>query len=1418
MSSLGRTFLLLTLLCLSVFSQFAQSADAKPVPESLQSWVDWVRDSADCPYIAGAKQETVCAWPHQLVLERSLDKAGLRFRQQWEVFDRGWIPLPGDSQSWPENVRIDGKPAVVISRQHRPFVFVDKGRLTLQGEFPGHDGKRAFWLPADVVLVRYLVAGVEQPVFLDDSGLLRFSPGKTATAVKLNQEKNSLTLKVFRHFRDDVPTEITTILRLTVSGKNRVVDFGRVTLPDSVPIQLQSRLRTSINERGELSAIVQSGTWDIRITAYYPHEQQRWWRGKAAVPFWPRNEYWYFQREPALYSTTLSGSPVIDPQSVDGPRQWNNLSAFIVAPNGGLEVKRVSRGTQASGETHATIERDLWMSFSGQSLFLRDQLTGEAKPYSSLVVASPDITPQAIYLDGKPQVMVRSDDGIGVSLRKRQLDATVLGTMDASEGYVMPANPYADLRAESIAARLHLPPGWRLLAVDSDIQGDTWLSQWSLYLVFLLLIVSIAFARVIGLGWGIFAAATLGITFHEPQTPVLLWLLLLGLVAVLRNGLGNYPRLTLFLQKLKSVVLLAIALMLAAYTVVHVRDAIHPQLSWTQAGTFEGTALEQADRAESMPAPEMVMRKSVPMVTEMMADGVPVLAASVATQDKSASVNRFRQENEIRSTVGVPRWQGRVHFLHWDESALQHAGSLPMVLMTPTMNLIFGFVSSAMLLLLFLRVAGVDLLMLRQWLRKRRTIVAVLFAAIGVVSLLPRPVVADDFPPAYLLKQLAEEVNRPPACLPDCASIDRLHLTLDAQGNMTARFSVQTVDDTGFALLQLPVAGLEFRAFVLDDKGPPRSLPLKRQGKQLLARLPRGSHEVVLQAVVAGDAAQLGIPLSVRRYSETVTGWVGSHVRDQHGWKALSFRRQQQREASAATDRPAVLPHSRLPAFFDVTREFMLTDGLYLETTVRRVSPTGSVETAAIPAWPQEVIIEAGAQVSRQGDVIQVLFNAGDQQIHFRSSLQFSDDELAASTGGLLRNIELPPAPEAQRTRWQFNYASQWELSVEGLPVIYQQTASGDNIKMLRPWPGETATLLVSRVAPQPGKTVAVQQFDLALAPHDGAGGALEIDVEVEATQAQTLVLKIPDATIRQVTVNGREINNEAGSEARIPLDIGHANIVIDGELNSGIAATYREPELSLVTSNGAPIELFNVTTEITMPRDRWVYHAEGRGVGPDFLFWSILPVLLLAAVILHVMQLGKINGVAWLAVMVGFTQANSFGLYIGIGMAVLFIGWLYLLKLREGMDPFAHSPLKFDAFQLLLLIVTIMALAAMADGLFNGLLGHPKMQVAGNGSDVWFLRWFNDRGLPQASVKSLPMLYYRIVILVWAIWLSFIVLRWIKYAWQAFSATTLYRPLGADKPGGQDAGEKSGKSNSALLWLAVVAVVLFLVMFFIGL
>ena len=77
------------------------------------------------------------------------------------------------------------------------------------------------------------------------------------------------------------------------------------------------------------------------------------------------------------------------------------------------------------------------------------------------------------------------------------------------------------------------------------------------------------------------------------------------------------------------------------------------------------------------------------------------------------------------------------------------------------------------------------------------------------------------------------------------------------------------------------------------------------------------------------------------------------------------------------------------------------------------------------------------------------------------------------------------------------------------------------------------------------------------------------------------------------------------------------------------------------------------------------------------------------------------------------------------------------------------------------------------------GLLGSPDMHITGNNSYWTTLNWFADRSdsqLPVASVLSVPMWCYKVLILAWALWFSFALLKWLPWTWDVFAEQGFFR------------------------------------------
>ena len=196
-----------------------------------------------------------------------------------------------------------------------------------------------------------------------------------------------------------------------------------------------------------------------------------------------------------------------------------------------------------------------------------------------------------------------------------------------------------------------------------------------------------------------------------------------------------------------------------------------------------------------------------------------------------------------------------------------------------------------------------------------------------------------------------------------------------------------------------------------------------------------------------------------------------------------------------------------------------------------------------------------------------------------------------------------------------------------------------------------------------------------------------------------------------------------------------------------------------------------NAETVFKMPPNRWVLWTEGPRLGPAVLFWSYLVVIVLAAAALGRTALTPLKTRHWLLLGLGLTQIEPLA-------AIMIAGWLLALGVRERREPI-QAPFAFNLSQVLLALWTLAAMIGLYSSIKEGLLGIPRMQIAGNGSYDLFLRWTQDRivtTMPRPWVLSLPMLVFRVLMLVWALWLALSLLKWLSWGWRSFAGGGLWR------------------------------------------
>jgi len=1328
--------ILVMLLCCTALP-CTPSGVAVQVPEPLRPWVDWVlhdAPQAHCPFLFNAPQRQ-CAWPARLELE--VDESGGEFTQQWQLYAESWVQLPGDDGHWPQSVTVDGAPAAVSIEAGRPVLRLPAGSYAVAGRFVWTRLPQTLRIPPATGLLSLSVDGsaVPFPELEADGRLWLRGRGEGDLA----SEGDHLELQVFRRIVDDNPLQVITRIEMDVSGGPRELSLANTLLPDSLPLSLTSRLPARLEPDGRLRVQLRPGRWTVEIGARAKGYVTELSRPAQGAP-WPAEELWVFEAKPSLRLVEPEGLVSIDPGQTRLPADWRDLPAYRVLPGEALRFKVIRRGDPEPEPDALALDRSIWLDFDGKGYTLRDQITGRMT-HSWRLEVEPEIALGQVIIDGVPQLITTLPDTgrSGVEVRHGALQLRADSRYDGPIAS-LPVTGW-DHDFQRVTATLNLPPGWKLFAASGvDQVTTTWLQRWTLLDLFLVLIGALAVLRLWGWPWGALALLTLALIWHEPEAPRYVWLNILAAIALLRVLPPNrFRRVVLWYRNLG---LLTLAVLALPFLVDQVRTGIYPQLEHP-----EGVRpLYQPAISETFPSPAPPAAEKA-----LLSDSLGSLAKQPATRGKAPVRPLFEvidPNARIQTGPGLPEWHWTTVTLSWS-GPVERGQKIGLTLLSPPVNLTLNLLRVLLVTALALR-----LLSWRPGAGFFRALPAGA-AGVGVAFLLPALLlVAPDgraeYPDASLLQELRTRLLEPPHCLPACAQIARMGIVLDAH-TLMARLEVHVLDDTAVVL---PGDTRQWLPRQVTVDGSPASALFRTPAGELWIELPRGVHRLELSGVApARENFQLAMPLRPHRIDVEARGWdVTGLDADGVANGPLQFTR----ASAAAGGEDAAAPEpAALPPFVRVERTLRFGLDWRVDTRVVRLSPPDAPIVLEVPLLDGEAVVSEGVRVNENR--VQVSLPAGRENFSWSSRFE-------------QRPVLTLRAPEtlAWSEVWQAEIGPVWHVSASGIAAIHHQDHDGSRLPQWQPWPGETVTLTITRPEAVQGPTLTIDSSRLEVNP-----GLRSTDSQLAFTLRSSLggqhTLHLPpDARLQSVDIDGRsQPIRQEGRTVTLPVLPGTQQVTLRWREPTGITRLFRTPDVRL----GAP----SVNSYLTlMPGDnRWLLWAQGPRLGPAVLYWSVIVIIALASFGLARTGLTPLRMHHWFLLGIGLSQSP-------VGVALIVAGWLLALGLRERLAPDTGNRV-FNIVQIGLTLLTLVALGSLYSAVETGLLGQPEMQVAGNDSTASVLNWYQDRvgeTLPRAWIVSVPMLIYRLLMLVWALWLALALLRWLKWGWSCYTAGGLWRAV----------------------------------------
>jgi len=1345
------------------------------VPKELVEWVPWVKKSVTEGTCATLGDTELCQWPG--ILELDVEDQGASFRFGVHLDRDGWVALPGSAVHWPQRLEVDGKRAVVLSKENLPQTKLSAGPHRVDGWFRWAKAPETLQLPAKLGLVRLRVHGslIDFPR-REETGAVWLQASTVTSADATDRSE----IEVFRKLEDGNPFEVTTLVLLHVSGKTRELRLPGAMLRGSRPLALDASVPARLEPSGELILQVHAGEHRVTLRTLFPRPEE-----KIAYPLipspWPTHEIWTFVPNSALRQVVLSGAPSIDIAQTNLPEDWKSSQAYLLSESTALLFDTKRRGEPLPPPNQLALSRTFWLDFDGGGYTISDHLSGTISRSFRLDL---DRAPLGhVSINGNDTLITRGADGAyGVELRQPKID------MDAEWRYGRSTMklPAVGWKTDivSLAATINLPPGWDILHVaGADAASETWWSRWTLWSFFYVLLVTIAIARMFDIKLASLAVLVLILGHDRELAPTAIWAILLVLLVLLRLLPSGALRQGLRAAWLISV--LGFAVLTTNYCIAEIRGALFPVTRPPEGATMPNFA--NANGAP--PTPMQDFAKSAPPETQAGAGKLAALSAAAPSAEpeeepvvkiqqalvkqdnvadrRSQSVAKLKKLSRVGSGSysedamladpdavvqtgpGLPGWRWRSVELRWS-GPVQQGQEIRAYLLSPPWTKLFAFlrvISTVVLGLLLIRKTpfGSPPPRALEASGVAKAAIAVCLALLAVGY--SRVCMAE--PSTQVLEELKSRLTRAPDCESciDCETlkiaVSHNRLAIEAEVHVGKLTSYRVPGPArSWAPQTVRVDGQSATAMVLGSDG------------FLHVRLLPGRHTVKAEGLIAGRELVITQGTPAHLVEVSADGFTYDGLRDGHVEGSLHFTAAEKNSQTGSTDNEASIEASRhLPPWLEITRRIELGVTWKVVTEVTRKSSTLEPISVRYQLLAGEEVTEPGAIVE-QGQLL-ITLGRDDAMSSYQSVL---------APGAALNLIAATDKPWSEQ--WQIRCGALWHCQFDGIAPYALTDELGYGPKF-RPLPGEKLSVEVTKPKAAAGASRTIEQASVKFTPGQRLLSG-ELGLVAKASKGGPLAIELgAGASVQNLTVNGREEPIRMnGAKLELSLQPGRQDVRVIWHEMTPLRFWFRAPSIHLGD------QAVNAKVEVNLPSDRWLLFAWGPSWGPKVLLWSYVAMLVAAGFILVKIPKNPLRIYQWSLLLVGLSQ-------IPVAFAIAIGAWYFLMAYRGTINLSQRWAKKL--LQTGLVLYTLFFLGCLCGAVYDGLVSNPDMLVSGTpDADGMHLVWYQDRVLGAMAtpvIVSLPVVAFRVLNLLWALWLASSLVTWLKWGWQQFAAFGLWVP-----------------------------------------
>lgn len=1260
-----------------------------------------------------------------------------KFKQSWQVLITSIIPLPGNENNWPLFVTVNNKYFPVFNHKGKPAIELVKGSYLIEGKFEWQKIPESISIPEQYAFVKMTINNqtIEFPKIEDnDLWLQKF---------ELSREKqDSIDISVARRITDGAYIKLDTFISINVSGKMREVKLGKLLPKGFELIGIESEISSFLDGDGILNAKLKPGSWEIKVHAYAQPTLLLWNRPEQSH-YWPKEEIWVFEGHENLRLGKIDGAKMVDSSQADMPKTWYELPSYLVNTNDSLSYAIQHRGKPLHLENQLSLNRTLWLSFDNSSYTFNDHIDGVMINDWRLSMKSPYLLESAEDQDGSVLITTTAEDERGVENRYPLVNVQARGVINAEKQ--LPVTGW-DSDFESVSVQLNLPPGNKLFAVfGADRVSNSWWSSWTIWASFIVLLSSLMASRLINATAGIATAVMLLVIYQESSAPVIVIINLLLAIAIKKHQPFERmnPLVKIYWGASITVAIGAILL----FSATQLRTVIHPQLE-SRASSVESFS-NQSRMRQNIVTEVITKRKESAPFSAMQDEGVErieVTGSRIKAVD--LMMERYQSDALMQAGSGIPNWQWNSYQIQWNSPVANGQMFDVIVLSKTTYRLIKILGIFLTLLWLYLILKDVISYAYTKFQPKAIASVLALFILIPSYS---QHAEAADFPNENLLDELKIRVTEAPLCAPDCVAINGLRVCIDAK-SLTLVMSVHANTDTALAIPKSEFWRPE-KLSLGESLNEKQIGSLFKHKGWIYIPVSKGISKITLLGQVAPvDVFQLEFkdkPKHVKIVTTDAWEVIGSQANSLTG-NALEFLATLKKQ----NGNEQVSTRYKTQPFVKVTRELSVDQLWTIRTRVERIAPSSGSINIKVPTLLGENITSAGVFI--ENEQVEVTIPAGEHQFTWASTIDRQE---------ILKLHAKPDQPLIEQ--WRVIVSPAWHAKLSGLPIILEEQDNDDYFtSSLYPYPGESLTLTVIRPNAVKGHILAIDSVDYTI--NQGTRTSkLSLSFDYRSTRGGEHVIDLPiNYQLKEIRTDNKLINLQLeDGKLAIPVFPGKHNVKILMRASVSEQLLLSAPEINL----NAPVS--NITSIIDLSSQRWILWAKGPLLGPALLYWGELLAFILLALLVSKVKFSPLNTLNWIVLGFGLSLSNW-------GVLMLIALWFASIT-ASGYRSKEMSRLSYNTSQFLLYALSIVAIVSLLSAVPVSLLSSPSMGVEGNYSYANHLQWFSDKTnglLPQVSVLSISTIFYKGIMLVWVIWLSFAFLGWIKWVWKALGKLGYWR------------------------------------------